>query len=141
MITVADHEKYTIVQDDLIEGVFGNYRLGNVDPRFGNKAEVEANRQAALVALTGERVVASSQLVTMVLTDEPGFVDLDAMNDANAIPKTDGLITTNPNIVISGNPADCSMVAMYGIAREGGPCWASFTSAGEPQSKMVTGRL
>ncbi|MGH7195867.1 MAG: laccase domain-containing protein [Candidatus Saccharimonadales bacterium] len=118
MVEVTFAESFIKVEDDLVCGIFGNQALGNVDPRFGSAEDVAANRLKALAALLGEQAAASSAnscLSVMKPAGKQGFVDLSEIADLAHIPPTDGLITTNPNICLSGNPADCAMLAIYGF--------------------------
>jgi copper oxidase (laccase) domain-containing protein len=110
MIEIRDSSDHTVVSNEIATGIFGNCLLGNVDPRFGPVDEIEANRLRALQILMGHEAVDKSSLIVMEPTGKQGFTDLNT--DSNL--KTDGLITTDPSVVISGNPADCEMVGMFG---------------------------
>lgn len=46
-----------------------------------------------------------------------GFVDLDIYDDVPAMVPTDGFITTNPNLVLQANPADCGEIAVSAFSR------------------------
>jgi len=117
MVEVFESETYTFVQDELVRGIFGNKLLGNVDVRFSEPEDYVPNRAKAVSALVGAAAVTSSELVVMMPISEPGFIDLADVTDPQDLPKIDGLVTTNPNIILSGNPADCAMIAMYGIGK------------------------
>jgi len=82
--------------------------------------EIEKNRLRALSLLIGHSAFGTSKLIVMKPTKgELGLLDLARVDDTDSLPETDGLITTDPNIVLSANTADCNMIAMYGHGNHG----------------------
>jgi copper oxidase (laccase) domain-containing protein len=89
---------------------------------FGNMLEGfsddwEQNREDAVDILSNYTV--AIQLVRMKALNRSGFVDLDRTEFAD-VHRTDGFITTNPNLILHANPADCGEIALHGFGVEVG---------------------
>jgi copper oxidase (laccase) domain-containing protein len=60
-----------------------------------------------------------------------GFQDLDGLELAHGdVLHTDGFITTNPDIVMHVNPADCGEIALHGFSKRHGTEVAAMVHAG-----------
>lgn len=119
MVEILQDGPFTIIQDELVYGIFGGRQLGNVDPRFGDAEQALSNRRIAISKMIGRSSLMGSRAVVMVPTGLKCFLDLERHTELDDYPITDGLITTKPEVIISGNPADCEMIAMYGHGEDG----------------------
>lgn len=90
--------------------VYSGRQLGNVDPRFGEVPDVEANRQKLIQSLNAERYIVQKPLC------DSEFLDLSSIptDDLEDEYPTDGLFVNHPGIVLGLNTADCIAMALYG---------------------------
>lgn len=84
---------------------FGNMVEGLSEDWLGNRA-----RAAEIIG----RYTTADQVVRMKPEGESGFTDLDKQPVDNIV-RTDGFITSNPNLILHANPADCGEIALYGF--------------------------
>lgn len=84
---------------------FGSMIEGLSDDWAGNRA-----RAASIIG----QYTAARQVVRMKPKGVSGFVDLDSQPLSNVV-RTDGFISSNPNLILHANPADCGEIALYGF--------------------------
>lgn len=100
-VTMVNHLDVSIV----VSGT----ELGNMDLRFGNAAQVAANRAKLVQCLSPVRYVVEKA------RHDGEFIELsDIPNDElQEDYRTDGMFIDRPGIALGTNPADCIAMALY----------------------------
>jgi copper oxidase (laccase) domain-containing protein len=111
----ADVEPVQIELDPQMVWLQANRSFGNMVE--GLSDDWLQNRQQAVDILSEH--TSASQVVRMKPLNMSGFVDLDR-TEVEPIHLTDGFVTTNPNLILHANPADCGEVALHGFGMEVG---------------------
>lgn len=105
-ISVKD-SSYEIYADNEVVWLQANRHFGSFHPDYSSDLENIGKARDLLGRYT---------LAGTVARMSPGaldFIDIDAI-PIQAVYKTEGVITANPDVLLNANPSDCGEIAVYG---------------------------
>ena len=89
-----------------------NRNVGNMVP--GLSTDWLRNRERGMHIFSQLSSVALGRVVRMKPLNQSSFVDLDLLDTVPDVIETDGFITSDTDLIMNANPADCGEVAVVG---------------------------